>query len=93
MPDLVVIGTQGRSGVAKMLLGSVAEKVLRSFNIDILAVPPARRGPVIATEFLGWRDFNQVDDTSHGFHGDHEGQAVTGSVQFRCANDFSHDRS
>lgn len=42
MPDLVVIGTHGRSGIAKMLLGSVAEEVLRSVDVDILAVPPMR---------------------------------------------------
>lgn len=41
-PDLVVIGTHGRSGVAKMLLGSVAKEVLRSLDVDILAVPPLR---------------------------------------------------
>lgn len=42
MPDLVIIGTHGRSGVAKVLLGSVAEEVLRSLDVDILAVPPMR---------------------------------------------------
>lgn len=42
VPDLVVIGTHGRSGVVKMLLGSVAEEALRSLDVDILAVPPAR---------------------------------------------------
>lgn len=41
-PDLVVIGTHGRTGVAKMLLGSVAEEVLRRLDVDILAVPPVR---------------------------------------------------
>jgi nucleotide-binding universal stress UspA family protein len=39
-PDLLVIGTRGRTGIAKMLLGSVAEEVLRSIDVDILAVPP-----------------------------------------------------
>lgn len=39
-PDLLVIGTHGRSGIAKVLLGSVAEEVLRSLDVDILAVPP-----------------------------------------------------
>ena len=38
--DLVVIGTHGRSGIAKVLLGSVAEEVLRTLEVDILAVPP-----------------------------------------------------
>lgn len=41
-PDLVVIGTHGRSGIMKMLLGSVAEQVLRSLDVDILAVPMPR---------------------------------------------------
>jgi len=38
-PELLVVGTHGRSGVAKILLGSVAEQVLRALEIDILAVP------------------------------------------------------
>jgi nucleotide-binding universal stress UspA family protein len=41
-PDLLLIGTQGRSGVPRVLLGSVAEEVLRSVEVDVLAVPPAR---------------------------------------------------
>ncbi len=45
--DLVVIGTRGRSGVTRYLLGSVAEEVLRSADRDVLAVPagPATPGP------------------------------------------------
>lgn len=42
--DLVVMGTRGRSGVAKVLLGSVAEEVLRDAEQDVLAVPPAGNG-------------------------------------------------
>ncbi|PKP83400.1 MAG: universal stress protein [Alphaproteobacteria bacterium HGW-Alphaproteobacteria-18] len=38
--DLVVISTRGRSGLQKLVLGSVAEQVLRSSPIDILAIPP-----------------------------------------------------
>jgi universal stress protein E len=41
-PDVLIIGTHGRSGIAKVLLGSVAEEVLRSLDVDILAVPPRR---------------------------------------------------
>lgn len=37
--ELLVIGTHGRSGIAKLLLGSVAEAVLRSVDVDILVVP------------------------------------------------------
>ena len=39
--DLVVVGTRGRSGLAKFFLGSVAEAVLRRADCDVLAVPPA----------------------------------------------------
>jgi universal stress protein E len=39
-PDLLVIATHGRSGLMKLLLGSVTEQVLRSLDIDILVVPP-----------------------------------------------------
>jgi nucleotide-binding universal stress UspA family protein len=37
-----VIGSHSRSGIAKVFLGSVAEEVLRSLDIDILTVPPTR---------------------------------------------------
>jgi nucleotide-binding universal stress UspA family protein len=39
-PDLLVMGTHGRSGIIKVLLGSVTEEALRSLDVDILAVPP-----------------------------------------------------
>lgn len=41
-PDLLVMGTHGRSRIGRMLLGSVADEALRSLDIDILAVPPER---------------------------------------------------
>lgn len=41
-PDLIVVGTHGRSAVVKILIGSVAEQILRRLDVDILAVPPAR---------------------------------------------------
>jgi universal stress protein E len=43
-PDLLIIGTHGRTGLLKVLLGSVAEEALRRLDIDILAVPPDRPG-------------------------------------------------
>jgi nucleotide-binding universal stress UspA family protein len=42
-PDLLVMGTHGRSALMKVLIGSVTEEALRSLNVDILAVPPVRR--------------------------------------------------
>ena len=38
--DLVAIGTRGRSGIEHLLLGSVAEHVLREAHCDVLAVRP-----------------------------------------------------
>jgi universal stress protein E len=42
-PDLLVIGTHGRSGLMKVLLGSVTEDVLRNLEVDVVVVPPAGR--------------------------------------------------
>jgi nucleotide-binding universal stress UspA family protein len=38
--DLVVMGTHGRSGFERLLIGSVAEKVLRKAPCPVLLVPP-----------------------------------------------------
>ncbi|MGE3745771.1 MAG: universal stress protein, partial [Sphingomonadaceae bacterium] len=40
-PDLLVIGTHGRSGLEKYFLGSIAEEILRTAEIDVLIVPPS----------------------------------------------------
>lgn len=37
--DDIVIGSEGRSGVSRMLLGSVAEKVARRSPIPVMIVP------------------------------------------------------
>lgn len=39
--DLLVLATRGRVGLGKLVLGSVAEAVLKQAEIDVLAVPPA----------------------------------------------------
>lgn len=41
MPDLLVIGTRGLTGAKRLLLGSVADAVLRGVSCDVLAVPPS----------------------------------------------------
>ena len=38
--DLIVVGTHGRSGVQRLVLGSVAEKVVRQAACPVLTVPP-----------------------------------------------------
>jgi nucleotide-binding universal stress UspA family protein len=42
--DLVVVGTHGRGGVARALLGSVAEAVARDAGCSVLVIPPAGNG-------------------------------------------------
>jgi universal stress protein A len=39
--SLVVMGTHGRTGVSRLLLGSVAEKVVRTASCAVLVVKPA----------------------------------------------------
>jgi len=39
MPDVLILGTHGRAGIAKFFLESVAEKALSALDVDILVVP------------------------------------------------------
>ncbi len=45
--DLIAMSTHGRSGIGRFLLGSVAEKVIRSAKVPVLLVRPANRSGVI----------------------------------------------
>jgi nucleotide-binding universal stress UspA family protein len=52
--DLIIVGTHGRGGVSRLLMGSVAERVVRTAPCPVLTVharerdfidsPPAGRG-------------------------------------------------
>jgi nucleotide-binding universal stress UspA family protein len=42
--DLIVIGTHGRRGLARALLGSVAENVIRTSNLPVLVIHGPRDG-------------------------------------------------
>jgi nucleotide-binding universal stress UspA family protein len=41
-PDLVVMGTHGRHGVSHVLLGSVADKIVRTSPVPVLTVRDAK---------------------------------------------------
>lgn len=59
--DLLVMGTHGRSGVNRLLLGSVTEKVLRAAPCPVLTVPGAAataRSGAIAKRILCALDFS-----------------------------------
>ena len=38
LADLIIIGTHGRSGFSRMLMGSIAEGVVRTAHIPILLI-------------------------------------------------------
>ncbi|HEX7451251.1 MAG TPA: universal stress protein, partial [Polyangiaceae bacterium] len=42
--ELVVLSTHGRTGVAHLLLGSIAEKLVRLSPVPVLTVPVPGRG-------------------------------------------------
>lgn len=55
-----VIGTHGHRGVRKLLLGSVASKIVRASPVHVLLVPPtAKAGPV--KRVLVPTDFSELD--------------------------------
>ena len=40
----IVVGTHGRTGLAHLLMGSVAEQIVRRAKVPVLAVPTPKRG-------------------------------------------------
>ena len=46
--DLIVMGTHGRSGFQRLVLGSVADKVLRTASQPVLTVPPGALDPMLS---------------------------------------------
>jgi nucleotide-binding universal stress UspA family protein len=50
--DLIVMGTHGRSGFDRLVLGSVAEKIIRKAESPVLTVPPSPAGAAAAAPRL-----------------------------------------
>ena len=50
--DLIVMGTHGRSGVPHMVMGSVAEKVVRTAPCPVLTVRHPRHAGVVPQEVI-----------------------------------------
>ena len=42
--DVIVVGTHGRTGLAHVLLGSVAERVVRRSTMPVITVRPPKVG-------------------------------------------------
>lgn len=41
--DLIVMGTHGRTGISHAIIGSVAERVVRTSSCPVLVIPPMRQ--------------------------------------------------
>jgi nucleotide-binding universal stress UspA family protein len=63
--DVIVMGTHGRSGFERLMLGSVTEKVLRKATCSLLTIPlsappPVRAVPVLFRRIVAAVDFSDV---------------------------------
>jgi len=43
--DLIVMSSQGRTGIRKLFFGTTTERVLRETSVPVLITPPGSRGP------------------------------------------------
>lgn len=64
--DAIVLGTHGRTGIRRYLLGSVTERVVRFAGVPVVAVKP-EPGPTTTVEYL---DYAVVDDRGWSFEDD-----------------------
>lgn len=55
--DLVIVGTHGRSGVSKLMYGSVTERVLKTVHTPIIVVPP--QGGQVPSSIVIAYDFSE----------------------------------
>jgi nucleotide-binding universal stress UspA family protein len=65
--DLIVMGTHGRTGFQRWVLGSVAEAVLRRAPCPVLTVPPRARGeadPLFFKRMLCATDFSPTSEAA-----------------------------
>jgi nucleotide-binding universal stress UspA family protein len=62
--DLVVMGTHGRTGLAHLIMGSVAELVVRSAHCPVFTVHAAARAAAPFTRILVPTDFSSSSDAA-----------------------------
>jgi nucleotide-binding universal stress UspA family protein len=66
--DLLVMGTHGRSGFDRLLLGAVAERVLRKASCPVMTVPGQLPGALPAAPVLYKRILCPVDFSTSSLH-------------------------
>jgi nucleotide-binding universal stress UspA family protein len=58
--DLLILGTHGRTGVGKLVMGSVAEEIVRQATCPVLTVGPNASGRIEQEFQADWKDFGPV---------------------------------
>jgi nucleotide-binding universal stress UspA family protein len=66
--DMVVLGTHGRSGFEHLILGSVAEKVVRKAHCPVMTIPPAASDVTEAVPVLFRRIVAGIDFSDPSLH-------------------------
>jgi nucleotide-binding universal stress UspA family protein len=66
--DVVVLGTHGRSGFEHLILGSVAEKVVRKAHCPVMTIPPAAANATKAVPALFHHIVAGIDFSDASLH-------------------------
>lgn len=74
--DLIVMGSHGRSGFERLLLGSVTEKVVRRALCPVLTVPRAASEAAAETPVLFKRIVCAIDFSDCSLHGLHHAMSL-----------------
>jgi nucleotide-binding universal stress UspA family protein len=82
--DLLVMGTHGRSGFDRLMLGSVTEKILRKAPCPVLTVP-ARASAVVPVNALFSRVLCAVDFSPASLHALTLAQSLAGEAAARLS--------
>jgi nucleotide-binding universal stress UspA family protein len=95
--DLVVLGTHGRKGIRRAVLGSVAETILRSAPCPVLTVPPSCRPVKPIRCILYAMDFSTEARAAMpfalGLADEHDARLVLVHVDRRNGNSYSYNHA
>jgi nucleotide-binding universal stress UspA family protein len=66
--DLIVVGTHGRSGIGKVLMGSVAERIFRHSSVPVMTIGPhMHQGALVAKNILLAADFTTASEHASAY--------------------------
>lgn len=62
--NLIVVGTHGRKGLPRLMIGSVAEAIARYASCDVLVVPPSFDADTLTDRVVAATDFSPSSDVA-----------------------------